>query len=68
MVGGSSENEPGVFEAYQTPGEGQLEREWHPGEHRGDLEPSYSLWLPLPSRPVCRTVPEAKEQDTLREK
>lgn len=31
MVGGSLENEPGVFEAYQTPGEGQLEREWRPG-------------------------------------
>lgn len=69
VVGGSTENELGVFEAYRTPGGGQLEREWLPGEHRGDLETSYSLWLPLPSRPVCCiTVPEAKEQDTLREK
>lgn len=63
------ENELGVFEASRRPGEGQLEREWCLAEYRGDLEPSYSLWLPLPSRPLCsRAVPEAKEQDTLREK
>lgn len=31
--------------------------------------PRPSLWLPLPSRPVCcGTLPEAKEQDTQREK
>lgn len=47
------------------PGEGQLEREWCLAEYRGDSEPLAACGSHYPAGPFA---PEAKEQDTLREK